>query len=72
MRLAILTGLLMSLLLVADGDSLGAFKGRHKVHPSSTIHFSVAQMGGHAVEGHFLKFSGQFVLAGESRRLSSI
>lgn len=72
MRLAILTCLFMSLPLAANADSLGALKGRYKVDPSSTIHFSVAQMGGQALEGRFLKFSGQFVLAGEDASRSTV
>lgn len=72
MRLAILTCLLMSLTFVAQADSFGALKGRYKVDPSSTIHFSVAQMGGQAIEGWFRKFSGQFVLAGEDASGSTV
>lgn len=72
MRLAILTCLLMSLPLAAGADSLGALKGRYKVDPSSTIHFSVAQLGGQAVEGRFRKFSGQFVLAGDDASRSTV
>lgn len=72
MRLAILTCLLMSLTFVAEADSFGALKGRYKVDPSSTIHFSVAQMGGQAIEGWFRKFSGQFVLAGEDASGSTV
>ena len=72
MRLAILTCLLLSMPLAAQADALGALKGRYKVDPSSTIHFSVAQMGGQAIEGSFQKFSGQFVLAGEDASRSTV
>ena len=72
MRLAILTCLLISLPFAAAADSLGTLKGRYKVDPSSTIHFSVAQMGGQAVEGRFRKFSGQFVLEGEDASGSTV
>lgn len=72
MRLAILTCLLISLPLAAGADSLGALKGRYRIDPSSTIHFSVAQMGGQAVEGRFRKFSGRFVLAGEDASDSTV
>jgi polyisoprenoid-binding protein YceI len=72
MRLAILTCLIVSLPLAAAADSLGALKGRYKVDPSSTIHFSVAQMGGQAVEGRFRKFSGQFMLAGDDASRSTV
>lgn len=74
MRLALtaLACLLLSAPLAAQADSLGALKGRYKVDPSSTIHFSVAQMGGRAIEGRFRKFSGQFVLEGEDASRSSV
>ena len=72
MRLAILSCRLLSLPFAAHADTLGALKGRYKVDPSSTIHFSVAQMGGQAVEGRFKKFSGQFVLAGEDASRSTV
>ena len=72
MRLAILTAIILSLPLAADADSFGALKGRYKIDPSSTIHFSVAQMGGQAVEGRFRKFSGHFVLAGEDAAGSTV
>jgi polyisoprenoid-binding protein YceI len=65
MRFLALFCLLIFLPLSAEADSLGALKGRYKVDPSSTIHFSVAHMGGRAVEGRFRQFSGQFVLKGE-------
>lgn len=52
--------------------SLGDLEGRYKVAPSSTIHFSVAQMGGQAIEGQFTKFSGQFVMAGNDAARSTV
>lgn len=72
MRLAILAYLLLSLPMAAQADSLGALKGRYKVDASSTIHFSVAQMGGQALEGRFGKFSGQFVLDGNDAAGSTV
>ena len=72
MRVAILTCLIMSLPLAAVADSLGTLKGRYRVDPSSIIRFSVAQMGGPAVEGRFRKFSGQFVLAGGDASRSTV
>ena len=52
--------------------SLGDLEGRYRVAPSSTIHFSVAQMGGQPIEGRFTRFSGQFVLAGNDAASSSV
>lgn len=65
MRLAILWGLLLSLPLAAHADPFGALEGRYRVDPTSTIRFSVSQLGGRAVEGRFRRFSGHFVLAGD-------
>lgn len=52
--------------------SLGDLEGRYTVAPSSIIHFSVAQMGGQAIEGQFTRFSGQFVLAGNDASRSTV
>ena len=52
--------------------SLGDLEGRYSVAPSSIIHFSVAQMGGQAIEGRFTRFSGRFVLAGDDASGSSV
>lgn len=68
MRLAILAYLLLCLPAAAQAESLDTLKGRYKVDPSSTIRFSVAQMGGQAVEGRFRSFTGQFVLSGDAAR----
>lgn len=68
----VILAFLLFLPFAAEADSLGALKGRYKVDPSSIIHFSVAQVGGQAVEGRFRKFSGQFVLAGEDASGSSV
>lgn len=72
MRPAILVCLLVAAPLAAHADSFGALKGRYKVDPSSSIHFSVAQMGGRAVEGRFTRYSGQFVLEGENASRSTV
>jgi polyisoprenoid-binding protein YceI len=68
MRRTILASLLLSLPLAAQAESLDTLKGRYRVDPSSTIRFSVAQMGGQAVEGRFRSFTGQFVLTGDAAR----
>ena len=72
MRSAIVSCLLLSIPVLARADSFGELRGRYRVDPSSTIHFSVAQLGGQAVEGRFRKFSGQFVLAGQDGSRSTV
>ena len=72
MRLAPIACLLLFLPTTAGAESLAALKGRYRVDSSSTIHFSVAQMGGQALEGRFGKFSGQFVLAGNDASGSTV
>jgi polyisoprenoid-binding protein YceI len=68
----ILFCLLTTIPLSLRAESLAALEGRYKVAPSSVIHFSVAQMGGQAIEGRFKSFSGQFVLGGEDASRSSV
>lgn len=43
-------------------DQFSEAVGRYRILPSSRIHFSVAQMGGAAIEGEFERFKGTFVL----------
>ena len=43
-------------------DQFSDAAGRYRVLQSSRIHFSVAQMGGAAIEGDFTRFSGTFAL----------
>jgi len=43
-------------------DQFSNAVGRYRVLPSSRIHFSVAQMGGAAIEGEFRQFKGTFQL----------
>lgn len=68
----ILLCLIAALPLSLGAASLGDLEGRYKVAPSSTIHFSVAQMGGQAIEGRFTRFSGQFVLSGNDASRSTV
>jgi polyisoprenoid-binding protein YceI len=72
LRRAILFCLLAATPFSLHAESLGALEGRYKVAPSSTIQFSVAQIGGQAIEGRFKSFSGQFVLGGEDASRSSV
>lgn len=44
----------------AHADQLSDVAGRYRVLPSSRIHFSVAQIGGEAIEGEFRQFKGTF------------
>lgn len=44
----------------AHADELSDVAGRYRVLSSSHIHFSVAQMGGAAIEGEFRQFKGIF------------
>ena len=72
LRLVIFLCLLVATPFSLHAESLGALEGRYKVAPSSVIHFSVAQMGGQAIEGRFKSFSGRFVLGGEDASHSSV
>jgi polyisoprenoid-binding protein YceI len=49
----------------ASADAFSDAAGRYKVQSSSVIHFSVAQMGGQAIEGTFKRFKGTFQLDGK-------
>ena len=57
---------------LAGAQSLDELQGRYRVEPSSVIHFSVAQMGGQAIEGQFKSFSGEFDLDGKDVSQSSV
>jgi polyisoprenoid-binding protein YceI len=59
-----IAALLLLLPAASNADELSDAAGRYKVLSSSHIHFSVAQMGGAAVEGEFRTFDGQFQLDG--------
>lgn len=49
----------------ASADAFSEAAGHYKIQPSSVIHFSVAQMGGQAIEGTFKSFKGTFQLDGK-------
>ena len=54
--------LLLALPITTSADTFSDAAGRYKVQSSSVIHFSVAQMGGQAIEGTFGQFRGAFDL----------
>ena len=59
---------LLALPVGAWADAFAEAVGRYRVQSASTIHFSVAQAGGQAVEGTFDKFQGAFELNRDIRR----
>lgn len=71
-RLRLLICLLVLSPLTSRAESLSAVEGRYRVDPSSTIRFSVAQLGGQAIEGTFTRFSGHFRLGGADASRSSV
>lgn len=46
----------------ASGDTLSRLTGRYAIESTSSVKFSVAQVGGGAITGMFEKFSGDFIL----------
>jgi polyisoprenoid-binding protein YceI len=69
--------LIAAIVLVAlsssvHADTLDDVKGRYSVEPSSLIRFSIAQLGGQAIEGRFTSFSGRFELGGEDASKSTV
>lgn len=56
----------------AHADTLDDVKGRYSVESSSRIRFSIAQMGGPAIEGRFTSFSGRFQLTGKDASKSTV
>jgi polyisoprenoid-binding protein YceI len=71
-RIRLLICLIVLAPLTSRAESLSAVEGRYRVDPSSTIRFSVAQLGGQAIEGTFTQFSGSFRLAGAEASASSV
>jgi polyisoprenoid-binding protein YceI len=62
MQRALIALLLLLWPALCAADQLSEVAGRYRVLPSSRIHFSVAQMGGAAIEGDFKRFKGTFEL----------
>jgi polyisoprenoid-binding protein YceI len=71
-RLAFALALLIALPFSARTETLGALAGTYRVDPASRIAFTVAQLGGQAIEGRFTRFSGRFRLAGEDVSAASV
>ena len=63
---------LAGLFSVAHADTLDDVEGRYSVESSSRIRFSIAQMGGQAIEGRFTSFSGRFHLGGKDASKSTV
>jgi polyisoprenoid-binding protein YceI len=68
----IFAAVLMIWPLQASADAFSDAAGRYRVQPSSVIHFSVAQMGGAAIEGEFKRFKGTFQLDGKNVARSKV
>ncbi|MDB5522863.1 MAG: polyprenyl-pyrophosphate binding protein [Rhizobium sp.] len=62
MHRAVLVLLIIFWPALCFADQFSDSVGRYRVLPSSRIHFSVAQMGGAAIEGEFKRFNGTFQL----------
>jgi polyisoprenoid-binding protein YceI len=65
MMRTLLTALLLSTGVAAIAGEPVAVHGKFTVEPQSVIRFSVAQVGGSAIEGTFERFSGSFDLDGD-------